>query len=490
MNTQEQMLYEQISGESFIFGPELTSPNRPPVTWNPDSKETTNQHLLICGISGGGKTTLLKQLAEYLKKKQKHMYVFDLQGDLYIEGEHCVEFTAWDSAYGINPYEFGTGVKENDLKDIIAGAPVDDITMSILRNSGPSVQVLEMIDIIKKNFMPNMGPNQEPILKRLLLDTYRMRGIIYDDYTTWLNPLPSLEDTKLLIEKIEEAFGLISNGVDKGALKTIKQISKIIEKGFESGEFKDFDPDAEPAAYESFSKAHNTLDKYLYAKIKNTPEKDDDDEFFIKNDIDINFYMRKDVIRVVGKLGFYIDTLIESGVFHSAKPELKSGLNRINISGLRHETQRFMADVFLGRVFRACKIRGEYAKLPPERRKRGEKCDTYIVVDETKLIVPNGKEKNDPFSYLNRIATESRKYGLGLIVVAQTSVHFPDEFLRNFFMQIVLTTNKADYDNTRKNFGITRELLDMAKEFGIALVKNRVGFTPVRLPWNKGRSES
>lgn len=489
MSNIEQILQEQVSGEAFIFGPEVTAPNRPPVSWNPDSKDSINQHLLICGISGGGKTTLLKKLSEYLKLRNKHMYIFDLQGDLYIEGEHCVEFTAWDSAYGINPYEFGTGVKENDLKAIIEGAPVDDVTMSILRNSGPSVQVLEMIDIIKKNFMPNMGPNQEPILKKLLLDTYRMKGIIFDDYNTWLKPLPSLEDTKTLIEKIEETFRMVEIGVDKGAMKTIKQIVKTIDKGLNLGEFKDFDQNAESSAYESFSKSHEALDKYLFAKVRNTPEKNDEVDFFITHDIDVEFYMRKDVIRVVGKLGFYIDTLIESGVFHSTKPELRSGLNRINISGLRHETQRFMADVFLGRVFRACKIRGEYSKLPAEKRKRGEKCDTYIVVDETKLIVPNGKEKNNPFSYLNRIATESRKYGLGLIVVAQTSVHFPDEFLRNFFMQIVLTTNKADYDNTRKNFGITKELLDMARDFGVALIKTRIGFTPVRLPWNSIRGE-
>lgn len=484
MSDFKQILREQVSGESFLFGHEVTAPQRPPVMWNPDARESINQHLLVCGLSGAGKTTLLKQLAVYLKKRNKHLYLFDLQGDLYIEGEHCVEFTAWDSPYGINPFEFGTGVKEDELREIINGGGVDDSVHSILRNSGPSVQVLEMIDIIKKNFMPNMGPNQEPILKKLLLDTYKMKGIIFDNYTTWLNPLPSLEDTKNLIEKIEDAFGLIASGVDKGALKAIKQVVKIIDKGIEQGEFKDYDAQAESSSYESFGKAHTALDKYLVSKVKNKPEEDEDDDFFIKFNIDENFYMRKDVIRVVGKLGFYIDTLIESGVFHSARPELKSGLNRINISGLRHDTQRFMADVFLGRVFRACKIRGEYSKLPMSKRQRGDKCDTYIVIDETKLIVPSGKEKNNPFSYLNRIATESRKYGLGLIVVAQTSVHFPDEFLRNFYMQIVLTTNKADYDNTRKNFGITKEQLDLVKEFGVALVKNRIGFTAVRLPWN------
>jgi ABC-type polar amino acid transport system ATPase subunit len=442
---------------------------------------------LICGISGSGKTTLLKQKVEYLKRRGKHIYLFDLQGDLHVEGEHCVEFTAWNSEYGINPYEFGTGVKEEELREIIAGAAIDDNTMSILRNSGPSVQVLEMIDIIKKNFMTSMGTNQEPILKRLLLDTYKMKGILFDDYTTWLNPLPALEDTKTLIDQIQNAFELVASGVDKGALKAIKQIVKIIEKGVDKGDFAEMKEEDEIIAAETAKKARAALDKYVIAKVKNSPE-DDDDDFFVRHGIDPSFYMRKDVIRVVGKLGFYIDALVESGVFHSTKPSFKAGLNRIDISGLRHETQRFMADVFLGRVFRACKIRGEYAKLSPEKRKRGDKCDTFIIIDETKLIVPNGKEKNDPFSYLNRIATESRKYGLGLIVVAQTSVHFPDEFLRNFYMQIVLTTNKADFDNTRKNFGIAKEQLAMVNEFGVALIKNRVGFSPVKLPWHKSQS--
>ena len=47
--------------DNYIFGKLANRPELPPIIWNPDSKESLNPHLLLCGGSGAGKT-ILKQI--------------------------------------------------------------------------------------------------------------------------------------------------------------------------------------------------------------------------------------------------------------------------------------------------------------------------------------------------------------------------------------------------------------------------------------------
>lgn len=434
----------QIKGDSFVFGPEFTNPNKT-ITWNPDDIVTMNPHLLICGLSGSGKTTLLKQITKYLQNKNKHIYLIDLQGDLALPRENEIEFTAWDAKYGINPFEFDMGVSAEMISNIVEGkVKVDPAINSLIKNAGPIVQVREIVEIVRKNFFKSLGSNQDAMLADLLLDTYRTKGIIHDDYTTWLNPLPDISDTKELISNIETTWGLLMAQLKANK---VKMITTSVIKSF-------------------------------YSEILNDTER----EFWDKHNIDPIKYLEKTAFNTVKGLEFHINVLAGSGVFHSNVPPVKPGLNRLNMSGLRHEIQRFMSDIFIGKIFRACKLRGEYSKR--KDKSRGERCDTYIIVDEGKLIVPSGRAKNDPYSYLNRIITEARKYGLALIIVVQSPEHLPAEFLRNVYMQVILTMNPSDYDTARKCFDLRdKEMLKLTNKFGVGLVKTKAGFRSAKFPW-------
>lgn len=434
----------QIAGDTFIFGSEYTNPSKQ-LSWNPDDIVTMNPHGLICGLSGSGKTTLLKQIVRYLQQKNKHIYLIDLQGDLELPGENHVEFTAWNAKYGINPFEFDRGVSTELLTSIVTeGIDVDEATESLLRNTGPIVQCRTITEIVKKNFFKNLGPNQESVLMSLLMDTYRMKGILYNDYKTWLNPLPELADTRLLISEIEDTWEKIQTEHKKKKAKILT--NSLVED---------------------------------YYKLLN---KEDEDFFWTNNQINPLGYFTNKTFQVVKGLQFIIDSLLSSGVFHNNLPPVRPGLNRLNLSGLGHEIQRFMSDIFIGKIFRACKLRGEYSKRTDKNR--GDRCDTYIIVDEGKLIVPSGRAKNDPYSYLNRIITEARKYGLGLIIVVQSPQHLPDEFLRNVYMQVLLTMNESDYETAKKCFDLRdREMLKLTKKFGVGLVKTKAGFKSAQFPW-------
>lgn len=467
----------------YIFGKMVNRPELPPVVWNPDSKQSINPHMLICGGSGAGKTTLLLSLAAHLALEGKHILIFDLKGDMEVKDSNgniignYIKFTAWDSQYGINPFEFDTGVTEDELREILSTNNITDIQRFKIQNSGPKVQVERIVEIIKKNFLPNMGTNQKDILTFLLNDTYISKGFKYNDINTWLREIPSLSDTLALISRIK-AFALnpSSGNIHNSSLDFILGVqSSILEHKKDLNEAGEMASDFKERMFELF-------EGYLKDGFKNFTDENvgTNASWFSNKGIDIEKYTSKDALRTIEKLASYINTLVNSGVFHSKKPPVKSGLNIINISGLDVAVQRFIVDIWLGKVFKTCKIRGTYSERT--NKSRGEKCDTYVIIDESKLIAGTSRDKNDPYSYLNRIATEARGFGLGLIVAAQSAEHFPPEFLKNFDSQIILNTGVADFETVRKSFSIDKELLKFTQQaFGNALIKTGVVFNKVKL---------
>lgn len=486
-----------VFSKEFYIGKHANRVDLPPLFWSPDARETLNPHLLMSAASGSGKTTLLKEIAKFLYYAKKHIFIFDLKGDMIIKDENeetignYIEFTAWNSEYGINPFEFDTGVKEELLKEIIKDeSKIDKEIKFKLQNSGPKVQVERLIEIIKKNFLPNMGTIQKDILMYLFSDTYRMKGIIYNKIDTWLNELPSLEDTLLLIQQIKIHFGR-ANPTRHNYGESLVYLSELDKVLFDiktkESQLNSDEVDKE-ALNEDIKALNEKLKELQDTYCKNTKslieehhiKAQDLNNWFTDNDIDISKYESKESLRTIDKMASYISALISAGTFHSKRPPVKAGLNIINLSGLEVGIQRFIVDIWLGKVFKACKIRGEYEKL--KDKSRGDKCDTFFIIDESKLIAGNTREKNDPYSYLNRIATESRGFGLGMIVAAQSPEHFPPEFLKNFDMQIVLNTGIADYEAVRKGFGFDKNTLDFVRGGrGKALVKSGRQFDKVNV---------
>jgi len=497
---------------NYIVGNISNRPELPPVTWNPDASNSVNPHLLICGSSGAGKTTVLTDLVNYLNDRNKHIFIFDLKGDMIIHDENSkqignyIEFTAWNSDYGISPFEFDTGVIPDELEEIIKnGTKLTKDQSFKIRNSGPKVQVARITEIIKKNFLPNMGAGQKNILMYLFSDTYSMKGFKHDDIDTWLNEIPSLEDTLELISRIRSYIDGKESYITQKDEELVREIKKrvwdnnsvkeavveLFKQDMSKEEKKEADIQYQEASEKivrdvvdkCYIGLENSIKSYIKEMILDNEMSDaviTNSEWFKEHNIDISHYNSKDDIRTMIKMESYIKALVDSGVFHSKRPPVKAGLNIINISGLDVEIQRFIVDIWLGKVFKSCKIRGTYRDIP--NKTRGDKCDTFVIIDESKLVAGSGRDKNDPFSYLNRIATEARSFGLGLIVAAQSAEHFPQEFLKNFYTQLILSTNVADFDTVRKSFGIDKTLLEFTqKGWGKALVKTGRVFNRINL---------
>lgn len=490
-----------FNNNDYIIGPHANRPDIGNMLWNPDKPEAVNAHLLICGGSGAGKTVLIKDIVSYLASRGKHIFVFDLKGDMEFKGENgnqvgnYIEITAWASEYGLSMFEFDTGVSEERLQTLID----DPSSMSRedrfkIQNSGPKVQVNRLIEILMKNFFPNLGVKQKDYLKALFTDTFILKGFKYDDITTWLKELPTLEDTLEIITMIrkyaqlgmEEMDGLSSDFIS--AIKPIVIDMNILNNRIKSGDFDGADEKdkLEKLVNTKTSALREKYDTYLTCAKDEFREaevlKENPSKWFDDKKIDVKKYSSKDAVRKVEELESYLRSLHDSELFHGSRMPVKSGLNVINISGLEVSFQRVFVDIFLGKVFKACKIKGEYGKRSAKERERGAKVNTYCVVDESKLIAGSSKEKNDPYSYQNRIATESRSNGLGLIVASQSAEHFPPEFLKNFHLQIVLNTGTADAETVKKSFNLSKDILaytQLARNNG--LVKNGKDFIKTKM---------
>lgn len=205
----------------YQFGTKLTG-DRKGIEWDPDDEYVGNPHLIIAGESGSGKTYLLRDVVKWLsspneQRGEKHIYLLDVHGDIKIGGveTNTIEFTGRNSPHGINPFEFDP----------------DE------RNGGCGVQVDVIVTMIKKAFLPKMGSRQEALLRQLILDCYRVKGIDDDDPTTWERELPSMETLLTLIRQILD-YQKNSGGRIASLIQKMDALRRSIEKTDSAGYFR------------------------------------------------------------------------------------------------------------------------------------------------------------------------------------------------------------------------------------------------------------
>jgi len=93
---------------------------------------------------------------------------------------------------------------------------------------------------------------------------------------------------------------------------------------------------------------------------------------------------------------------------------------------------------------------------------------TYLLIDESKLCTP--EKKDSPMGALNRIATEGRKFGLGLVVSTQFVGHVGRDTVVNTFTKIVMKTDKTEVNATARKFRLEEAALQSLRDPGDALV--------------------
>lgn len=110
---------------------------------------------------------------------------------------------------------------------------------------------------------------------------------------------------------------------------------------------------------------------------------------------------------------------------------LRIDLSKINSEGVRH----IVAETLLWKIFRVLKLQG---KIPDNPVDDSERFRIFIIIDEAKILGMVGGDVNDSRLILNILATEGRKYGIGLILASQLSEHFGHEIKANASTWLVM----------------------------------------------------
>jgi DNA phosphorothioation-dependent restriction protein DptH len=174
------------NGKEVRFDPVKTEP-----------KKLTNQHLLIVGKSGAGKSQTTGAVLIELNKQEIPFLILDFQGE-YISSnltnskgqtfEESTNSTEFDPSLGmdINPLELSLDRKGNKS--------------SFMNN------VYQVSGILKQIF--GLGDIQHPILKDAIKRAYYEKGFSVSKYSTWDNEPPAFVDIWDVLEFMEQNEGM------------------------------------------------------------------------------------------------------------------------------------------------------------------------------------------------------------------------------------------------------------------------------------------
>ena len=189
---------EYISKPHIVLGENVDNAKEvifAPVTMEP--KKLANQHLLIVGKSGAGKSQTTAGILYELSKQEIPFLVLDFQGEYNSNvlkngnGDSFLDATksvALDPSYGmdINPLELSLNGTTGEKKDYMHN-------------------VYQVSAILKQIF--GLGDIQHPVLKDAIKRAYQEKGFSISDRTTWNNEPPQFEDIWAILEFMEQNGG-------------------------------------------------------------------------------------------------------------------------------------------------------------------------------------------------------------------------------------------------------------------------------------------
>ena len=104
------------------------------------------------------------------------------------------------------------------------------------------------------------------------------------------------------------------------------------------------------------------------------------------------------------------------------------GSYRLDVSKLSDSIRFMVADTVLRKIFRVVRLMGKIRRPVVDNYDRFR---MFIIIDEAKILSMGKGDVDSSHQILNLLATEGRKFGLGLIVASQMSDHFGAEVKAN-----------------------------------------------------------
>ncbi|WP_207002683.1 DUF5710 domain-containing protein [Trinickia mobilis] len=458
---------------------------RVPVVW--DVRSVVNAHLMFAGKSGAGKSTLLRRAisqAAASSQGRVRFHVFDKHGDLGTPGESVVRFSE-STPYGcINPLEvnpdphFG-GVRRSINKFLVGvnrshklGARQvaamrrllgelylsrgytkephtwipQDPTEIAEKMLGKEDRMFIDVSYSQRDAAKAVGARWDGDLKSwwLPIDRYEGDALIWQPKVLFKTP-PTLEDAvSFAYRKLQAVYLGANAAVMTHALDVNRQAAKYHRLAVESNK------ETRGAELEAIAKKReNARDKAIEAFTAYLDSVQTGRELE-----DLLDYRGLDVMSSI------YDRLVninDYGIFRSEPPPFDPlcGVWRRDISAMADEE----ADLF---------VHFSLSRLVDEAFQRGEQdhvCD-IAVLDESDTYF-NDEEDNMP----NKIAKQTRKFGLNLWAVSQSVSNFSDAFLENIGAKIIFFLDQTTHDKSARKLGIDKKELEHLRPRYNALVQ-------------------
>ena len=120
--------------------------------------------------------------------------------------------------------------------------------------------------------------------------------------------------------------------------------------------------------------------------------------------------------------------------------------HRLNLVHLEEDIRFVVTDTLLRKLARALKAKGN---IPVHPQNDFERFRLFVLVDEAKILSMGGKDRDASSAVLNTLATEYRKFGLGMVLASQMSDHFSNETKAQMATRLVL--KPFDFAEAKKN---------------------------------------
>lgn len=202
---------------SIILGKNVDNTHN--VIFNPKTqkpKKLANQHVLIVGTTGAGKSQTTSGFLYELNLQNIPFLILDFQGEYTSETLTKNDGTTFYEATGSNEFDPSCGMNINPL-ELSANSTTRE-KVSYMNN------VYQVSGILKQIF--GLGDIQHPLLKDAIKRAYQEKGFSVTDKNTWNNDPPLFQDIWTILEFMEQNEG-----------RNVKNLKYRIEPLFENNIF-------------------------------------------------------------------------------------------------------------------------------------------------------------------------------------------------------------------------------------------------------------
>lgn len=458
-----------------------------PVAWN--SRSGVNGHVLLVGMSGAGKTyrlrKMIREMQDTSEGKPLRFHVFDVHGDIDIEGASAVMFSE-QTTYGMNPLRVNPHPHFGGIRKRVQG----------------------FINTINR-VMRALGPKQEAALRNILYDIYARHGFRQDDPHSWAIdesmarlvsdgsdgrlyldvPLGEKDDAKALGARwdsmqrcwfigTDEYQGGITRWAPKTLDRTHPSISDALRMARHILQMSFLGTGVEAITnLEIANKAATAYQRKLLEALRRGDKAFADEK--LEADLDkakkkaidtfsayaesivtgreLGDLMKYDSTEVLKSVVDRLENLNAIGIFKAAPPPFDPDAQvwRYNINALSMEERKLFVLFRLEELFAAAVQRGEQADV----------CEV-VILDEAHIYADD-----EPDNIINTIAKEARKFGLAMVCASQSPTHFTEDFISSVATKVILGIDEMFWRGSVTKMRVSEEALAWIKPQKTMLVQ-------------------